>query len=114
MFISTGLCSAADSNLRQLILPDSIGCPAPGDSNAVDAEHSYDFYFADGTHLTGTSEHNVVEVTVDGKTFNLHISCSDPFPDGYGMKGGPVEGDNPPVVSSYLEIHGCWNSQLSS
>ena len=86
------------ANLRRLTLKDgpdpggTVGCPAPGDPNALDAKHSYDILFADGTHLNGTSEPNVVEVTVQGLTFPLHISCSDPFPNGYGMKGGPVEG----------------------
>ena len=92
------------ANLRRLTLKDgpdpggTVGCPAPGDPNALDAKHSYDILFADGTHLNGTSEPNVVEVTVQGLTFPLHISCSDPFPNGYGMKGGPVEGVNPAVV----------------
>ena len=78
--------------------PEPIECRAPGDPNAVVARHSYDFTFADGTRVTGTSEPNVVTVTVDGSTFDMHISCSDPFTDGYGTKGGPVEGVNPELV----------------
>ena len=48
--------------------------------------------------MYGTSNSNMIQVVVDGLQFDLHISCSDTFDDGYGSKGGPVEGVNPRVT----------------
>ena len=70
------------------------------DPNAKD--YHYNFTFADGTHLTGFSDANTVDVTVDGKEFELHISCSDTYENGYGEKGGPVEGVNPRVTNWHI------------
>jgi hypothetical protein len=76
----------------------SSGSNTNGDPNVIKAKHSYDFTFADGTRVSGVSESNIIEVTVDGRVFNLDISCVDTFDDGYGSEEGPVEGVNPRVV----------------
>jgi hypothetical protein len=72
-------------------------------------EYEYSFYFDGGngelTHISGASKKNEVTVDIDGKTFPLHISCSETFVDGYGEKGGPVSGVNPPVVNSAITKH---------
>jgi hypothetical protein len=83
-------------------LKDSgITCPAADDPNDISAlrDYSYDFLFADGSRVFGTSDQNTVEVSVAGKKFELHISCSDTFDGGYGTKGGPKAGINPKVVA---------------
>ena len=36
-----------------------------------------------------------MSVTVAGAVFDLHISCSDDFADGYGTKNGPKAGMSP-------------------
>jgi len=74
-------------------------CPALDDPNTALNDYSYDFLFADGSRVFGTSDKNTVDVTVAGKTFELHISCSDQFENGYGDKGGPVQGVNPKVTA---------------
>jgi hypothetical protein len=71
------------------------------DPNPLQHKYSYDFTFADGTRRTGTSDDNTVAVVVAGASFDLHVSCSDEFADGYGEKGGPSAGIWPvqhPVV----------------
>jgi len=67
------------------------------------------FEFSDGTIISDTSEKNEFEVTVNGKTFIIHTSCSDDFSgpdetlgtddDGYGKKDGPSASDGVRVVS---------------
>lgn len=80
--------------------------PAPeGNKNY----NSYVFEFSDGTIISGAKEKNEVEVTVNGKTFTIHTSCSDDFSgpdqilgtddDGYGAKDGPTIEDGVRVVS---------------
>ena len=74
--------------------PDS-SCQHHDDPNPLGHKYSYDFVFADGTRVRGTSDENNVPVVVAGAEFDLHISCSDEFPGGYGSKGGPKEGQTP-------------------
>lgn len=52
--------------------------------------------------MAGWSDSDAVKVVVDGLYFDIHISCSDKFLDGYGQKGGPAKGINPPVVSYHI------------
>ena len=76
----------------------SVCVPDTDDPNTDLKQYSYDFTFVDGTRVFGTSDSNTVTVSVDGDAFPLHISCSDTFKNGYGSKGGPVEGVNPAVA----------------
>jgi len=84
---------------------------------------SYVFYFENGYVLSGSTadgtatliDPNGVEVpanvsganqdivfnTPDGQSFNMHLSCSEPFVNGYGITG-PTEADNPEwQISNY-------------
>ena len=64
-------------------------CVGEDDPNPLIHQHSYNFTFGDGTEIIGSSDENVVTVTVSDATFDLHISCSDDFPGGFGRKDGP-------------------------
>lgn len=70
--------------------------PLPPDD---DKWYSYAFNFVNGMTVTGLSEDNepfVSEVggtSVDNPTgTDMHVSCSDEFPGGWGEKAGPEEG----------------------
>ncbi|MBT8214305.1 MAG: hypothetical protein KJP12_03705, partial [Acidimicrobiia bacterium] len=72
---------------------------------------TFTFLHTDGTTsvLSGTSESNVGFLpsaggsTVPGTGMDVHVSCSDAYPDGWGEKDGPVEGvDTEWRVQSYV------------
>ena len=48
--------------------------------------------------LTSASGRNTATVTVLGQTFDVHVSCSDLYPDGWGESDGPIEGQHPKVL----------------
>ena len=101
------VCGEYDGHHLRNLFTGSSPTPAPGATSAPTVhcdnpgvkKYSYDFTFADGTVINGFSDDNTVDVTVDGQTFELHISCSDDFADGWGEKGGPVEGQHQQVTS---------------
>jgi hypothetical protein len=68
---------------------------ASDDPNSLLHKYSYDFTFSDGTRLAGSSDDKIISVVVAGAAFDLHISCSDDFADGYGVKNGPKAGQSP-------------------
>ena len=70
-------------------------CVALDDPNSLQHKYSYDFHFAEGTRIVGTSDDNVITVNVANAVFDLHVSCSDDFEDGYGEKDGPKAGQVP-------------------
>jgi hypothetical protein len=65
------------------------------DPNPLLHKYSYDFTFADGTRIAGSSDDNIISVAVAGAVFDLHVSCSDDFANGYGSKDGPTAGQTP-------------------
>ncbi|NNF64782.1 MAG: hypothetical protein HKN07_11050, partial [Acidimicrobiia bacterium] len=75
----------------------------PDDGN----KYGYLFVFADGTVLSGTSNDKDADI---GLSDAVHLSCSDDFGfgdsdpsnDGWGEKGGPVEGVDPSPIVAYL------------
>lgn len=82
----------------------------PGNPPALDDKgYSYSFTFVNGVTISGSSSKNVVFVPNAGGTsvenptgMELHISCSDDFPGGWGEKDGPVRGvDTAWQIASY-------------
>ena len=75
----------------------------PNDPNSPLTEDykSYVFNFTNGTTVSGVSEDNFAEEIVDGYHMELHVSCSDDFPNGYGAKGDPTQSEGHPEIASY-------------
>ena len=104
---SQAVCGEYDGHRLRSLCTDQAPTPAPGTTqpptshcnNPNVKKYFFDFSFEDGTDISGYSDDNTVNVEVDGSVFELHISCSDNFENGYGEKGGPVEGVNPRVTS---------------
>jgi hypothetical protein len=67
----------------------------------------YYFNFEDGTLANGSTSRSEVEVTVDGKSFVVDVTCDDTFARGYGDVHGPVKGNNPAI--SNWEVVRCQN-----
>ena len=76
---------------------------APGVTDPVPASGTgilYSFTFVNGQTLTGNGPANNTlflsgagGTDVDNPTgMNVHVSCSDPYPDGWGAKDGPKLG----------------------
>ncbi|NNC75472.1 MAG: hypothetical protein HKN93_08185, partial [Acidimicrobiia bacterium] len=89
------------------------GTPATETAPTISDGYAFTFTFlhTDGTTsvLSGTSESNVGFLpsaggsTVPGTGMDVHVSCSDDYPNGWGDKDGPVEGvDTEWRVQSYL------------
>jgi hypothetical protein len=79
------------------------GTPTPATPNKGKA---YSFTFANGTTISGVSEDNTVFLPNAGGTdannptgMEVHVSCSDDFPGGFGEKDGPD-----PVADSAWQI----------
>ena len=71
-------------------------CSGPADPAAIDDGKGYTFTFVNGTIITGVSEDNVAFLAGAGGTdannptgMDIHVSCSDKFPGGFGEKDGP-------------------------
>ncbi len=71
-----------------------------------DEQISYRFTFVNGTTVTGTATSNTAYISNAGGTnaaapigMNVHVSCSDPFTGGWGVKDGPK-----PTVDSAWQI----------
>lgn len=71
------------------------------DKDKGSTTYEYNFEFVNGTVITGSSPDNVVFVADAGGTdaanptgMELHISCSDEFPGGWGEKDGPDQDDD--------------------
>ena len=74
------------------------GCPAGAKLHVI-----YHFEFADGQVVDGCVEKN--EATVAGFSDSFHVSCSDAFTGGFGLKGSPVQALGEPQILNYLIIH---------
>lgn len=88
-----GKKGGSDSDSDKCEIEDSDGDCWFGDdpSPALNSDKysSYYFEFSNGEILKGTSEKNDINVNVNGKSFIMHVSCSDTYQNGYGDKGGP-------------------------
>ncbi len=71
----------------------------PGAPPVINKGHGYSFTFVNGITINGTNDSNTVFVagaggrSADNPTgMDMHVSCSDKFPGGWGEKDGPEQG----------------------
>ncbi|RZV46087.1 MAG: hypothetical protein EX269_08270, partial [Acidimicrobiales bacterium] len=85
------------------------GTPTP--AQPADGK-AYSFTFVNGTTISGMSEDNTVFLPNAGGTdannptgMEVHVSCSDDFPGGFGEKDGPVPGvDSAWQIAAYTIV----------
>ena len=86
-----------------------VALPAPPVPNDNSKGYAWSVAFVNGQVITGTSEKNVAFLPDAGGTdvnnptgMELHVSCSDDFPDGWGEKDGPDQfADSAWQIASY-------------
>jgi hypothetical protein len=81
-------------------------CVQPDDPNVPQTEKYYSYVFEFEQLSTGntivvqaTSPSKTAMVNPFGTSFDIHISCSDPFTGGFGTKDGPTLSDDAKVLS---------------
>jgi hypothetical protein len=86
------------------------GPPGGGGGSSIE----YSFTFVNGTTITGTSTSNTASLPDAGGTsadnptgMLVHVSCSDPFTGGWGVKNGPNQvTDSAWQIASYSIVKG--------
>jgi hypothetical protein len=75
----------------------------PGCAGSSKKHIVYHFEFVDGRVIDGCATSNDTPVAGFADTF--HVSCSDVFPGGFGVKGSPVQALGEPQILNYSIVH---------
>ena len=95
--------------LTAVVIAAGLAVAQPAQAKKGDKTIQYTFNFVNGTTISGTASDNTVFLagaggsSVDNPTgMDVHVSCSDDFPGGWGEKDGPVQGvDTAWQIASY-------------